>query len=258
MGLSQVIPNADFSGMRLALREANIPIYPDGFEAAFIGEKYVLATGKIIEPLTPDGSKDPGPTTFAGVTQDNMPLVSTSTIMGAKPSIYFKNDSVATRTKSLFYLMNHTGNKLSMSFCFGNQNSIAITVVRILFHIQMTNGNSLAFETSGVNSKLAVVINGVRTELVTVATLSTMFRVRLEYDGVNVKVWVNNVLDSTIPASFTNFVGTFYIASNNIGSTSTRMHGYLGSLYIWKRNLTDAEGTMVANQLLTAYTAAAI
>lgn len=255
MGQTQLIPQADFSPQRVALQEYNIPPYTNGLEAVFTAPKYVLATGTVVEPLTPDGSKDLTPTTFAGVSQDNMPAISTSAVMGGKTSIYFKNDSVANRTKSLFYLMNYSGNKLSMSFNFGNQSTVAVTVIRTLFHIQMANGNMLAFETSGVNSKLAVVVNGTRTELAAAAVLNAMYRVRIEYDGTNLKIYVNNVLDTTLPVTYTSFVGTFYMASNNIGSTSTRMHGYVGAMYIYRRNMTDAEGTVMANLLTTGYTA---
>lgn len=256
MGQAQVVAGADFSGLRLALPEANIPPYTADLEAVFIGAKHNQTTGTVTEPLNEDGSKDLLVTAFG-----SSPLIATNSIssqLGNKTAIYYNNASSGTRTKSVSYAMNHSGNKLSISCIYARQSDVALTVSSILWHFQAAGGNSLALETSGTNSKIAIIVNGTRTELQVTNVINTAFKIRVEYDGTaaggTIKVYVNNVLDTTLTAQvITNFIGVFYVASNNTGTTTSRFHGRLGAIYIWRKNFTDTEGTVIHNMLTSAY-----
>ncbi len=251
MGYTQVLPGVDFRPpYRLGLPELCVPAITEGLESVFAGAK--MYNGSIMEPQAPDGLKDLQPTAFAS--QTNNAAVVTSAAINNQQALYFKNDSTAGRTKSLFGPINITGNKMSMSFTFVNQSTVDLTVTRILFFLNMTDGKTLSLETSGLNSKMAIVINGVRTELLTAPTLQTAIKIRIEYNVDNLKIYVNNVLDSTFTGlTFTNFIGTRYIASNAAGNTSSRFHGYFCVLYTYFRNLTDAEGTIVHNSMVSAF-----
>lgn len=252
MGLSQVIPNSDFRGLRVALPELNVPPYTTGIEGMHVASKYTELTGILVEPNTPDATKDFTVQTFGA--QAINPQFRNPTQLGGKDAIYFRIDASPTRTKTLSRAINHSGNKFSMSFIFANQDAVVLTQTRILFHIQMANGNSLAFQTSGTNSKMAIVVNGTRTELLAAAALSTAYKIRIEYNAGTLKVYVNNVIDTILNGqAIQNFIGTFYLGSNNLGTNTSQMHGYLGSLYTWKRNFTDAEGTVIHNFLTAAY-----
>lgn len=258
MGHRQVIPGADYSGVRRALPEANIPPLMDKLLAVWIGAKYNATTGLWTERDEIDTSKDLVATGFAS--QPVIAAINSNSVFNNKPVVYYTNDSAGTRAKSASANINHSGNKLSISCFYARQSNVAITVQNILWHWQGTNGNTLALEVSGTNSKIAIVINGVRTELAATNTINVGYKIRVEYDGTvsggQVRVYVNNVIDANGTINgvvISNFIGVFYVASNNIGSAVSRFHGRLACIYMYAKSLTDVEGTLVHNMMTAAY-----
>jgi len=244
------IPGETFADVRSTAPSIEwIPPKLTGVEALFMAPKYVPASGVWVEPKSSE--KDMVLGTFAS--QTVIPTINAaSSQMNGKPSIYFKSGNGGTsngsgdRTKVLTRQWKLARKKISLAICFANHNLVAVTVTRTLCSYAGADGLTFRFESSGVNSKMAIVVNGTRTELQALAvnggTGIPSNKLHVIINENKMDIYVNGVLDTTIPnLTFSALTGTFVLGCNEIGSNTTKFHGLVGICDTYKGAMTLSE-----------------
>lgn len=243
-----------------------IPPKTDGIESLYIPSKYTPGTVgspgtgiwreiKEVKNLESAG--------FASQTL-NASMINTLAYLNLVNVLYMKSgntgsgsNATADRTKAIRGVSTNNRKTATWICVFALQTTVPLTDTRILFTVASSTGQTISIHASGLNSKLAVEVNGTRTELATTVTSNVNYKIHVTYDNGTLKVYVNGVLDGSgtlTGLNFVDFTGYKTMGSNNIGSNSNKFHGFFAFWMQYVVALTPAEITANTAYLTNLFT----